>query len=66
MIDVAVETRGVAWLRLNRPEAKNAMSQQLMRELRTAAGQLDEDRSVRVIVLTGSGEVFMLAATSRG
>jgi methylglutaconyl-CoA hydratase len=66
MIDVAVEPRGVAWLRLNRPEAKNAMSQQLMRELRTAAKQLDEDKSVRVIVLTGSGEVFSAGGDLKG
>ena len=66
MIDVAVETRGVAWLTLNRPEAKNAMSQQLMRELRTAARQLDEDRSVRVIVLTGAGEVFSAGGDLKG
>jgi methylglutaconyl-CoA hydratase len=66
MIDVAVESRGVAWLKLNRPEAKNAMSQQLMRELRNAARQLVEDPSVRVIVLTGAGEVFSAGGDLKG
>jgi methylglutaconyl-CoA hydratase len=66
MIDVAVEPRGAAWITLNRPEAKNAMSQQLMRELRTAARQLVEDSSVRVIVLTGSGEVFSAGGDLKG
>ena len=33
MIDVAIDPRGVGRLTLNRPEAKNAMSQPLMREL---------------------------------
>jgi methylglutaconyl-CoA hydratase len=66
MIDVDVEPRGVARLTLNRPEAKNAMSQQLMRELRTAARRLVEDESVRVIVLTGSGEVFSAGGDLKG
>jgi methylglutaconyl-CoA hydratase len=66
MIDVVVEPRGVARLSLNRPEAKNAMSQQLMRELRAAARQLVADESVRVIVLTGSGEVFSAGGDLKG
>jgi methylglutaconyl-CoA hydratase len=66
MIDVAVEPRGVARLTLNRPEAKNAMSQALMRELSAAAGQLAADESVRVIVLTGAGEVFSAGGDLKG
>jgi methylglutaconyl-CoA hydratase len=66
MIDVSIDARGVAKLTLNRPEAKNAMSQHLMRELRTAAGQLAEDESVRVIVLTGAGEVFSAGGDLKG
>ncbi len=66
MIDVAVEPRGVARLTLNRPEAKNAMSQALMRELSAAAGQLVADESVRVIVLTGAGEVFSAGGDLKG
>ena len=66
MIDVSIDTRGVARLTLDRPEAKNAMSQPLMRELRTAARQLAEDESVRVIVLTGAGEVFSAGGDLKG
>jgi methylglutaconyl-CoA hydratase len=58
MINVSVDARGVARLTLDRPETRNAMSQQLMRELAAAAKQLAEDESVRVIVLTGAGDVF--------
>jgi methylglutaconyl-CoA hydratase len=58
MINVSIDPRGVAQLTLDRPGAKNAMSQQLMRELAAAAKQLAEDESVRVIVLTGAGDVF--------
>jgi methylglutaconyl-CoA hydratase len=66
MIDVSLDARGVARLTLNRPEAKNAMSQQLMRELRSAARKLVEDEAVRVIVLTGSGEVFSAGGDLKG
>ena len=66
MIDVSIDARGVAKLTLNRRDAKNAMSQQLMRELRTAAGQLAEDESIRVVVLTGAGEVFSAGGDLKG
>ena len=57
---------GVAWLTLNRPDAKNAMSQDLMREVRAAARQLVADDSVRVIVLTGAGTVFSAGGDLKG
>ncbi len=66
MINVSVDNRGVARLTLDRPDAKNAMSQPLMREVRTAAKQLADDESVRVIVLTGAGEVFSAGGDLKG
>jgi methylglutaconyl-CoA hydratase len=66
MIDVAVDPRGVARLTLNRAEAKNAMSQGLMRELHAAAQQLVDDATVRVIVLTGAGEIFSAGGDLKG
>lgn len=66
MVDVSVDPRGVARLTLKRPEAKNAMSQQLMLELAAAARQLVADASVRAIVLTGSGEVFSAGGDLKG
>ncbi len=66
MISVAVDARGVARLTLDRPDAKNALSQQLMRELAAAAGELAEDELVRVIVLTGAGDVFSAGGDLKG
>jgi methylglutaconyl-CoA hydratase len=66
MIDVAIDPRGVGRLTLNRPESKNAMSQPLMRDLRDAARQLVADPAVRVIVLTGAGEVFSAGGDLKG
>jgi methylglutaconyl-CoA hydratase len=66
MINVSVDARGVGRLTLDRPDAKNAMSQPLMRELAAAAKQLAEDESVRVIILTGAGEVFSAGGDLKG
>jgi methylglutaconyl-CoA hydratase len=66
MIDVATDPRGVAQLTLNRPDAKNAMSQPLMRELAVAARQLVADARVRVIVLSGAGDVFSAGGDLKG
>jgi methylglutaconyl-CoA hydratase len=66
MILVAIDSRGVARLTLNRPEAKNAMSNQLMRELSAAARRLDQDPAVRAMVLTGAGEVFSAGGDLKG
>lgn len=52
----------VALVRLNRPEALNALNAQLMRELSTALKALDHDDKVRCIVLTGSEKAFAAGA----
>jgi enoyl-CoA hydratase len=49
---------GVATVRLERPRAANALDRALWQELRTTFRALDEDPSVRVVVLTGAGAHF--------
>ena len=44
----------VALIRLNRPEALNALNLRLMQELSTALTAMDSDDAVRCIVITGS------------
>lgn len=57
---IAYELRrdGVATLRLNRPEAKNAMNGTMYDEARALVAQIDRDPTVRVLVLTGAGSAF--------
>jgi enoyl-CoA hydratase/carnithine racemase len=55
----------VALCRLNRPEARNALSPELMEELATAVEELDADPEVRCIVIAGSDEVFAAGADIR-
>ena len=49
---------GVATLTLNRPKARNALSMALMAALHEAIEEIAEDRSVRVVVVTGAGSGF--------
>lgn len=54
-----VEKRGqVDWLTLNRPESLNAITLQMVTELRDYFGGLYEDDSVRVVVMRGAGRAF--------
>ena len=48
----------VATITLNRPEVLNALDLQLGRELFEATLEVDEDRDVRCVVVTGAGRAF--------
>jgi enoyl-CoA hydratase/carnithine racemase len=52
----------VGLCRLNRPEARNALSPEMMDELASAVERLDEDEEIRCIVVAGSDEVFAAGA----
>ncbi len=56
-IDVGLDD-GVATCTLNRPDALNAVTRQMHKELETLFGELAEDRNVRAVVLTGAGRAF--------
>ncbi|WP_045737737.1 p-hydroxycinnamoyl CoA hydratase/lyase [Xanthomonas sp. MUS 060] len=47
---------GIAWVTLNRPEKRNAMSPTLNREMIDVLETLELDSSAEVLVLTGAGE----------
>ncbi|MEW5686061.1 MAG: enoyl-CoA hydratase-related protein [Pseudomonadota bacterium] len=60
---VLVERHGtVAVLRLNRPEARNALNGALMRALGEALMAVEDDESIGAIVITGSETVFSAGA----
>lgn len=61
--NVTVEKDGaVAIVTLNRPQALNALSYALMKDLALAMQELDRDAEVRAIVLTGGDKVFAAGA----
>lgn len=53
LVDIA---DGIATVTLNRPQAMNALSSELRRELAAAMRRVNEDPAVRVVILTGAGE----------
>ena len=55
-------TDHVALIRLNRPEALNALNGQLVSELAAAMKAADDDPQVRCMVLTGSDKAFAAGA----
>ncbi len=61
LVETTVEEH-VALCRLNRPEARNALSPELMAELATALEGFDADLSVRCMVIAGSDEAFAAGA----
>jgi enoyl-CoA hydratase/carnithine racemase len=48
----------VAILTLNRPQARNSLSEALLGQLSAAFAEIANDRAVRAVVLTGSGTAF--------
>ena len=56
---MTLEHRGaVAYIRLDRPERRNALTYPMLEELLEAAEHTAEDPSVRVVILTGAGSSF--------
>jgi enoyl-CoA hydratase/carnithine racemase len=64
-VEVAVDDRHVALLRLNRPEARNALSQEMRDEIAAALERLDADPEVRCVVIAGSEKFFAAGADIR-
>jgi enoyl-CoA hydratase/carnithine racemase len=54
--------RGAAWITLNRPEARNALSAVLVKEVCDHLAAASADSNVRAIVITGKGSAFCAGA----
>jgi enoyl-CoA hydratase len=52
------KTDGYAVVTLNRPQAMNALSRELLQEMAAAMTTLEQDAEVRVLILTGAGRAF--------
>lgn len=52
------EQRGVLFLKLNRPEAKNSLNSTLVKEILTVFHQIEQDTTIKVLVLEGNEQHF--------
>ncbi len=48
----------IGYITLNRPDKLNALSRELLAELRHVLGDIEGDNDVRVVILTGAGRAF--------
>ncbi len=61
-VEISVQDNKVAFIALNRPEKRNALSQGLVKELTEAYMGLETDERVSVVVLRGNGPAFCAGA----
>jgi methylglutaconyl-CoA hydratase len=59
---LGMDARGVAEIRLDRPDKRNAMSAEMISELADLAVALGRDPAVRAVVLAAEGKVFSAGA----
>lgn len=59
---VSTIEQGVAWVRLNRPQRRNAINGELLQALDASVRQAERDPEVRVLVLSGEGSAFCAGA----
>lgn len=55
-VAVDIDADGIAWITLNRPEKRNAMSPTLNREMIDVLETLEQTKEAKVLVLTGAGD----------
>ena len=65
--DLLFQRRGaVAWVTLNRPDVRNALTPEMRNRLIDLVGDVAADRELRCLVITGAGEGFCTGADIRG
>ncbi len=57
-LDVRIDARGVAYVAMDRPEKRNALSAQMIEELTDLATTIGASVETRAMVLTGNGNTF--------
>lgn len=57
-----IDQRGVATLTLNRPELHNAFNDELIADLTKCLNDLENNKAVRLLILTGEGKSFCAGA----
>lgn len=63
---IVEKTDGIATVTLNRPQAMNALNEEMLDEMVDALREIDTNESVNVVVLTGAGRAFSAGRDLRG
>ena len=58
--------RNAVLITLNRPNALNAMNQDMMNELDAALAEAEHDAEIRAVILTGAGGTFSVGEDISG
>lgn len=56
LVDIRYEEKGIALVTLNRPDAANALSTELLHCLNEGLDELKRDSNLRTVIITGAGE----------
>ncbi|MCZ0872697.1 enoyl-CoA hydratase [Peribacillus sp. AS_2] len=56
LVDIRYEEKGIAFVTLNRPDAANALSTELLHCLIEVLDELKRDSNLRTVIITGAGE----------
>lgn len=57
-VDLSVDSSGIARVRMNRPDKLNALDIHMFEQLAKTAKDLQSDRSLRAVILSGEGRAF--------
>lgn len=66
LIEVTEPRANILLMRLNRPDALNAMNAELIEDLHDALRKIRDDSRIRAVVLTGAGRAFCAGLDLRG
>ena len=62
---LAEEKNGIVILTMNRPHAMNSFSMKLLYTMREKIKELHEQSDVRVVIITGAGEIAAVIEVSK-
>ena len=64
--NIIVEKKdGIGTIKVNRPEAMNALDTNTLKELSVAVDELEHDKNIKVSIITGVGKAFIAGADIR-
>jgi len=54
--------QGIGYIKINRPKVLNALNNETIEEITNAISSLEQDKKIKVVILTGEGKAFIAGA----